>query len=129
VKSLILTSLVFLAVAAPGAWWGAEASGWIGGIGGTVLGTFGALIGVLASLGKARRLVLGLAWGFVGLGIMALFAGAVALVCRQPFVVYYPLLLGGVIATAVFGGNLPQLRRRYQQLELRRMAALDVGNH
>lgn len=114
--------------AVPGAWWGEGTAGWIGGIVGGVGGLVGAVIGVLVGLGKARRFVLALASALTALGIVALGAGLVAVLLRQPYAVYYPLLLGGVIAACVMGFNLPKMRRRYEELELRKMAAMDVAN-
>lgn len=116
------------AAAVPAAWWSDHSAGWIGGIGGSTIGFLSGLIGMLAGLGKARHLTLALAWGMVILGFVSLFAGAVAVICRQPYGVYFPLLLIGVVPTAVWGGNLPHMKRRYAELELRRMAAMDLGN-
>jgi len=112
---------------APGQWWGERTGGWIGGLGGALIGILGGLIGTLAGLGKARRLVLGLARGLFALGLVALAAGVIALTRGQPYEVYYPLLLGGGIASVVIGGCLPGIRRRYEQIELRKMAAMDLG--
>jgi hypothetical protein len=56
-----------------------------------------------------------------------LLAGLVALMLGQPYGVYYPLLLGGIITAAVCGGNYPVLRRRYDQIELRKMSAMDAA--
>ncbi len=109
-------------------WWGNAAAGWIGAIGGSLVGLFGALIGTLAGLGKARRFVLALTVASIVFGLAALVLGLVALGLRQPYVVYYPLALIGVILTFVMGSLLPVLRRRYQQIELRRMAAMDAGD-
>jgi hypothetical protein len=52
--------------------------------------------------------------------------GLVAVAIGQPFWVYYPLLLIGIIAPAVFGFNLPAIRRRYDEREMRKMAAQDA---
>ena len=57
----------------------------------------------------------------------SLVAGVIALALGQPYAVYYPLLLGGIILTAVCGGIRPGLRHGYEQRELRRMAAMDAG--
>jgi len=113
--------------AMPGAWWGEQSAGLVGGIAGSVFGCIGAAIGTLAGLGKARRLVFLLAGASLILGIASLIAGIVAVAVGQPYAVYYPLLLLGVIVTAVIGANLPGLRRRYEQIELRKMAAMDLG--
>jgi len=112
---------------APGGWWGERTAGLVGGIAGSIFGCIGAAIGILAGLGKARRLVILLAGASLILGIASLIAGIMALALGQPYAVWYPLLLAGVILTAVIGGNLPILRRRYEQIELRKMAAMDVA--
>ena len=39
-------------------WWSDQTAAWIGGIGGSLLGLNGALLGTLGGLGRARRLVL-----------------------------------------------------------------------
>jgi hypothetical protein len=53
-------------------------------------------------------------------------ACAVAWTRSQPFAVYYPLVLVGLISALVFATVLPALRKRYEARELRRMRALDV---
>ncbi len=114
------------ATPAPKAWWDDRTSGLIGGIGGSIMGCVGGLIGTLAGLGRARRLTLGLAWASIVFGLACLVAGVVAISLSQPFAVWYPLLLGGGISAGVMGSLLHTLRRRYAEIELRRMAAMDV---
>jgi hypothetical protein len=109
------------------AWWSDRDAGWIGGIGGSTVGMLGALIGILCGCGIARRLVLTLMAVLIGLGVLSLLVGLIALALGQPYAVYYPLLLIGIILAAVCGGNYPTIRRRYEQNELRKMAALDAG--
>jgi hypothetical protein len=111
----------------PRAWWGTRTGAVIGAAAGTALGLLGALVGTLCGTGVARRLVLTLATLATACGLIALIAGFVALGLRQPYVVYYPLLLLGGIASVVNGGLLPVIRRRYAEIELRRMSALDVN--
>jgi len=111
----------------PGQWWDEQSGGWIGGISGSVLGCLGGLIGLLSGLGRARRLVLGLAGAICLVGVLILAAGVTALALGQPYGVWYPLVLLGGLCTAVMGGMLPVLWRRYQQIELRRMAAMDAA--
>ena len=110
------------------AWWNPRMSGWVGGVGGAVLGTLGAIVGLLAGRGRARRVVIGLLMTILITGGTSLLMGLVALSLRQPYHVYYPLLLCGVIATLVPLTMLPQLKRRYEELELRRMTALDAAS-
>jgi hypothetical protein len=107
-------------------WWSDQTAGWIGGIVGSVCGLLGGLIGILGGLGRARRFVMTLTTGLIGLGVASLIAGVVAVILGQPYAVYYPLLLLGGILAGVCGGILPALRRGYEQRELRRMAAMDA---
>jgi len=113
--------------AAAGQWWDEQTAGMVGGIGGAVLGCLGGLIGTLAGLGKAGRFVLALSKAIFLFGFVLLAGGLVALSQSQPYAVYYPLLLGGVICTVVMGGTLPALRRRYEQDELRKIASMDAA--
>ncbi len=114
------------AMAAPGAWWSAQTAGWIGGAAGSAVGVFGALVGTLCSLGRGRRLVMAglLALGVGGLALLAV--GGVALALGQPYEVWYPLVLLGVLDPVLAFSLLPTARRRFEALELRRMQALDT---
>lgn len=109
-----------------GQWWPGWVGGAIGGLLGTLLGLVGALVGVLASTGKARRLVLGLMSAAVVLGVGLLVLGIAAALAHQPYAVYYPLLLAGALSAIIFGAMRPGVRRRYDEMELRRMTAQDV---
>ncbi len=108
------------------AWWSERMAGLLGGGAGGTLGICGAIIGVLAGLGRARRFVMALCFAFIGLGAVALAVGLVAVAQRQPYHVYYPLLLLGGLSVLILGFNLPSLRRRYEQAELRQMTAQDA---
>jgi hypothetical protein len=113
-------------LAVRGNWWSPQLSGWVGGIGGSVIGCFGGLIGCLAGMGKARRFVLATTKFFIALGILMTIAGIVAAVLKQPYSVWYTLLLPGGILTFVFSVNLYPINRRYDDLEIRRMASMDA---
>ena len=109
------------------AWWSNRQAGLIGGIGGSVFGCLGALVGVVGGRGRARRFVLGLLLAMAGCGAACLAVGIVAAVKSQPYHVYYPLLLLGGLLVVIPLGLLPVMKRRYAQLELRKMSAMDVG--
>jgi hypothetical protein len=112
-----------------GSWWSAEQSGMIGGIGGVfggIIGCFGGLLGYLASMGKARKFVLTTTKIFIALGIVLTIIGIIAIAFRQPYFVWCVFLLPGVILTLVFSLNLPSIQRRYDDLEIRRMASIDA---
>ena len=61
-------------------------------------------------------------------GVLALTAGVVAVLQHQPYAVVFPLLLLGVLATSICGGLLPIVRRRYAELEMRRLEAADAAS-
>ena len=50
----------------------------------------------------------------------------VAAVLKQPYAVWYALLLPGVILVFVFSLNLHSIQRRYDELEIRRMTSMDA---
>lgn len=109
-----------------GQWFSNRTAGWIGGIGGTLLGLWGALIGIVSSRGKARSFAVGSANALLFIGIASLIAGIVALGMAQPYAVYYPLLLLGVIIVAVMAMLRRTLSARYEHLELKRMQSMDA---
>ncbi len=108
------------------AWWPDRTGGWIGAVAGSVVGAIGAMIGVLTSLGRARRVVTAAATGLVVVGVGAFLAGIIALSRSQSYAVYYPLLLCGFLSAVIPLGLLPAIRRRYEELELRAMRAQDL---
>jgi hypothetical protein len=108
------------------AWWSDRAAGVLGGIAGSVVGILGAVVGWLGLAGRAKGLVLGTLKGIGWMAAGALVLGVVALASGQPYAVFYPLLLLGTIGAAL-GFTLPRaLNKRYEQIELRRMRALDA---
>jgi hypothetical protein len=113
-------------LASSGEWWTERDGGLIGGIGGAVMGLAGALIGVLSARGRSRTVVLAVMALVTALSAIALAAGIFAVTHGQPYGVYYPLLLGGGLGFMLFGGLRPMVRRRYDEIELRRMSAADA---
>jgi hypothetical protein len=111
---------------AAGAWWSARQAALIGSIAGSAMGILGAVIGWFGSTGRARGFVLGTLKAFAWLGVVALVLGVAAAAAGQPSTVYYPLILLGTIGASL-GFTLPRsMSRRYEELELRRMQALDA---
>lgn len=107
-------------------WWNGSTGGLIGGIGGSLLGIVGALVGTLVGLGRAKRLVLTLAALIAAVGVIALTMGLVALVMRQPYEVYYVLLLLGGMSTMAGFVILISAPVQFRARELRRMQAMDT---
>jgi hypothetical protein len=98
------------------------------GFAGTVVGGIGALIGVLTSLGRARRFVIGSAFALVALGILAFVAGLAGFFAAGLHSTGSPLLLvSGFLMSLVPLGLLPTIRKRYEEAELRTMRAHDLA--
>jgi len=111
----------------PNGWWSPSAAGRIFIWGGGIIGCLGGLCGWLSSQGRARRLVMGTFFFLSALGLVSAIAGAVGAFVNQPFFVWTPLLLTGVLLLIVCPFNLKQMRRNYEVLEMRRMVSLDVS--
>ena len=110
----------------PAPWWGNSQGGRIGGVLGTVLGLFGALIGTISSSGRGRRIAIPLMTGAIIVCALLLTVGIIAWGGGQPYAVWYPLLLCGAIGVCVMGSLLPVMKRRVEELEMRKMTALDA---
>jgi len=110
-----------------GRWWSPQQAGLIGGISGTLIGCFGGLIGLLVSKGKARNFVMAAVNCLIGLGILLMIAGVVAALLKQPYAVWYALLLPGIILTLIFSLNLHSIQRRYDEVEIRRITSVDAN--
>ena len=87
----------------------------------------GAIVGTLSGLGRGRKVAIGICWLTIGFGSVCLAAGSVAVATSQPYVVYFPLLLIGVLSTVIMSSVLPSTRKRFEDVELRRMTAMDVS--
>jgi hypothetical protein len=102
-----------------------------GGIGGGLFGTLGGILGaaagVLAPKGKGRTVILGSFTLLMGVGIANLILGIYALIDGQPYGIWYPLMLLGIILTAVLGGLRPVVRKRYEEAEMRKMDAAAIS--
>lgn len=109
------------------AWWSDRAGGLIGGVAGSLIGITGAIVGVLVARGRGRRAVLATMAALAIIGGCLLVVGLVALARSQPYAVYFPLILGGIILVAVFGPGFRRARRAYEDAELRRMRAMDTA--
>jgi hypothetical protein len=113
--------------AAAGAWWTDRTAGLVFGIGGAMIGVLGAMIGSFAARGKARQLVIGTMAALGALGVVSLVAGVVAVFDSQPYAVTGPLFLSGGILVVLMVVLMPNVKRQYAQVELRKMRALDAA--
>ena len=115
------------AMRVPGDWWSERQAGLAGGLLGLILGGLGAAGGWLAARGRSLHLAIRLLVALGAAGALALLLGLLAVFTAQPWAVFYPLLLGGGISTALAALLTPLLRRRRTEAELQRMRARDLG--
>jgi hypothetical protein len=94
-----------------------------GGVGGTLGGLLGAAAGVLAPQGKGRAWVMAGFGLLVAAGLASLGFGVAALAMGQPYGIWYPPVLVGLILPGVVMGVLPAVRKRYAEAESRRIDA------
>jgi len=123
-----IDSLQLVAGLAEGSgWWSDRAGGIVGGVGGSLIGMMGALLGTLTAKRRARGFVLRSMLALTVLGAGLLLVGFAAVMLKQPYAVYFPLLLGGAIMAIVFGNGRRTARRAFEDAELRKMRALDLS--
>lgn len=111
-----------------GAWWRDGDGGYMGAFFGLTYGTLGTVIGSLSSKGKRRRTVFMLIHGSFAISAILLGVGVYAVMVKQPYAVFYPLLVTGGIGLGCFACIYPGIQNRYQQIELRQMQAQDAGH-
>jgi hypothetical protein len=122
----LVQSTSFDAAATQTGWWSARSAGIIGGVGGALVGCLGALIEWLAARNKARRFVVNTARVLIGAGTASALGGLAAVALRQPYQVWYALLLLGVLVVMIFPFRLRRYQDRYREFELRRMTSMDA---
>lgn len=108
-------------------WFNANAYAWIPGtVFGVIAGMTGSLAGSLAPRGKGRSLVLGLMILETIASLAMLLTGIIALVCHQPYGVWYGFLLPGVLGVIIIPSLMVGVRRAYAEAELRKSRAQDL---
>lgn len=108
------------------AWWSYQTTRRIGTSEGFVLGGLGGLVAWLASKGRCRRFVVRTSYALIGVGILLIIGGLLALATHQPSAIWFVMLLPGVLLVAIIPPRLKQFRKGYEDLELRRMASMDA---
>jgi hypothetical protein len=99
---------------------------WYGGLGGSLLGLSGVVLGavtaVLAPKGKGQNFILGAFTLMKWVGVAHLVIGLYAVYERQPYGIWYPLVLIGGLFTLLFSLLRPIVRKRYEEVEQRQMS-------
>ncbi|QDU20485.1 hypothetical protein [Urbifossiella limnaea] len=103
---------------------------WAGGIGGGVVGLWGAALGTAGSRlvpkGKGQAFVFGLLGVGAVVGVLLLGFGLVALAADQPYPVWYGPTLAGGLLVALSVPFAFIIRGRYRDVELRKMHAAEL---
>ncbi|HAI21376.1 MAG TPA: hypothetical protein DCM14_05720 [Clostridiales bacterium UBA8153] len=112
--------------------WFSESAGhalgaWLGAGAGLAGGVMGCMVGRFAPRGKLKRPVLFLLAVLVTMGAVGLGVGLYALLAGQPFHVWYPFVLIGVILTGVYVPLRRVVKVAYGRAELQKLALKDLG--
>lgn len=109
-----------------GAWWSGQTAGWIGGGLGSLIGILAALVAFLIQKGASPLTLRSILAIELLLGLISTAIGLVALLASQPYHVYYPPLLIGILTCVLVAINEFKLRRHAREIELRKMHAMDA---
>ena len=108
-------------------WFNPNAYAWIPGtLLGVAGGLEGTLIGIWASKGKHRNLVMGMHCVLLLSCGALLVAGVVALLMGQPYGIWYGLGFPGLLGLFLLGSLTRMIRRRYTEAELHKSMAKDL---
>ena len=98
-------------------------SGLLGAIVGGICGLLGGFFGVMAAIPPLRRYMFPFGIFVAGCSVIMLIVGLVFLCTGQPWGLWYPLVLVGILGTVIFGVNAFVARHRLMADESRRIAA------
>ena len=110
-------------------WFDERTAGMVGGIIGAVIGITGGVIGSLSGIFVQKgwkKFYYTVHILVIALSAVILITGIVALVCRQPYHVWYPFILSGGLGTGLFSILFPVIGKRFTEYELRKMQAKDL---
>lgn len=89
-------------------------------------GIEGPLMGICASRGNLKGMVMGFHFGIIAICFILLCVGVFALATGQSYGIWYGIGLPGVLGLVILGTLTPVVRNRYQEAELRRLMADDL---
>lgn len=108
-------------------WWSARTAGYFGAIGGSALGLLGAMIGVVGGAMRMWRFAVQALNVMIIIGVLGASSGFYAVFASQPYHVYYPLLLTGVLCLVLGIGLRFTFHAVRRQQELHKMRAMDAS--
>ncbi len=128
-ESLISVCNLLIVLTRQGIWSNRTVSllGETAGIYSTIVGIFAVVTILLVLRGRARGFVLGVWYVFLAIGVAFLIAGIAAIAGGQRCAVSCPIVLTGVIHTALAAAAIRVIRKWFERVELRKMSAQDVA--
>jgi hypothetical protein len=88
---------------------------WLFGLGAMTLLGLAMALSLLVRRRKHRRFVLGTYRAVLGTAVLVLVVGSVAVISGQPTTVYFPLLIVGLLASAIFGVSYRAAKSDFNQ--------------
>ena len=104
-------------------WFGGALGGGVGLLG----AIYGSLVGFAAPRGKWKRGIFAYHYSQLVLGVVSLVMAIIAFTAGQPYGVWYPFGLCGILLTIMMSAFTPMLKLRYREAEERRMIAHDLS--
>ena len=106
-------------------WFDPRYAGWVGAIAGMIIGIWGTVGGVAAGFlvpkGRGKSFMFGTLYTGAIVGFLLMCIGIAALVDQQPYAIWYPLLLPGVILILVSLPLVFVVKKRYTEVEMQKM--------
>jgi hypothetical protein len=86
-------------------------------------GIYGPMAGILAPRGRCKTLVMTVHYMGIVIGLALIIVAIIAMINRQPYLIWYGLGLPGLIIASLMVGLLPVVKLRYRQAEARKLEA------
>jgi hypothetical protein len=129
-KGTIELSRLTISDIQPTEWFDGRTAGLFGGLLGTGIGCYAGLFSILYMLlvprRKGRRLLISMLLVLPAIGTAMLLLGISALCLSQPYHVWYPFVLCGVLSVIVWIFPYREMVAKYKEFDQRKMQALDV---
>jgi hypothetical protein len=108
-------------------WYNPNLYSWIPGtVFGILGGLYGAMVGLWASRGKARKPIMAMHYMFIAISVLMSGVAVAAYFSHQPFGIWYGWGLPGIFGVFLFSSMTPMLRNSYRRAEMQKSLSQDL---